>query len=51
MLQVGPHRSTPLLPHCSLLIVYLRIRTHSPHPPPWPGHSLSFLTVVIRHVY
>ena len=25
-------------PHCSI-IVYQCPRTHSPHPPPWPGHT------------
>jgi hypothetical protein len=34
------HQAVVLAP---VLVVHQCIRTHSPHPPPWPGHSFPFL--------
>ena len=33
-----------------LLMVYQRICTHSPHPPPWPGHSFP-LPAQLKHLH
>ena len=38
--MVGCRRTVP---HC-LIILYHCTRTHSPHPPPWPGHRGVLIT-------
>ena len=36
----GPHTASPFqIRSHGLLVVYQCTRTHSPHPPPWPGHQ------------
>jgi len=41
---VGTRRS---FPDC-LLIVHRRTRTHSPHPPPRPGHSFPDCMLILH---
>ena len=40
-LLAGPRRAAPFL-HLNLIVCSRCARSHSPHPPPWPGHSFPF---------